>query len=185
MADVARLRTAQRGIAGKVADDLAAFWGSLNLARPETARDALLRFVPQLVGTYGEGAASMAADWYDDERAKVVRGSRFTAIAAPAVAAEMLRSQVRFGAAHLFTLNQEQTLAFLVGSATKYALAPARETVAQSAIRDPAAAGWSRVTAGGCDFCQLLAGRGAVYSEASVDFEAHAHCGCAAEPAWS
>jgi hypothetical protein len=30
----------------------------------------------------------------------------------------------------------------------------------------------------------MLIGRGAVYTEASVDFEAHDHCHCGAEPAW-
>jgi hypothetical protein len=185
MPDVAHLRTLQDGIAGHVTDDLTAFWGSLDLDHPEAARDALLTFVPQLVTSYGEGAASVAADWYDDERAKAVRGSRFRAIAAPATKPDLMQAQVRFGASHLFTLNADQTLAFLLGSAQKYTLAPARATVAQSAIADPAARGWQRVTAGGCDFCVMLAGRGAVYTEATADFEAHGHCHCAAVPAWS
>jgi hypothetical protein len=30
----------------------------------------------------------------------------------------------------------------------------------------------------------MLIGRGAVYSEAGVDFAAHDHCGCQAAPAW-
>jgi hypothetical protein len=34
----------------------------------------------------------------------------------------------------------------------------------------------------GCDFCQMLAGRGEVYSAETADFEAHDHCGCTAEP---
>jgi hypothetical protein len=30
----------------------------------------------------------------------------------------------------------------------------------------------------------MLLGRGAVYTEASADFEAHDHCNCGAAPAW-
>jgi hypothetical protein len=30
----------------------------------------------------------------------------------------------------------------------------------------------------------MLIGRGAVYSEATADFQSHDHCNCQAEPAW-
>jgi hypothetical protein len=36
-----------------------------------------------------------------------------------------------------------------------------------------------------CDFCEMLADRGAVYGEASADFEAHDHCSCSAEPVFA
>lgn len=186
MPDAAVLRAAQAGISALVERDLNQFWGSLNLDNPEKARNDLLVFVPALVEVYGSAAASVAADWYDETRAEVVTGSSFRAIAATPVAADVMVAQVRFGATHLFTSNPEQTLAFLTGSSTKYSIAPARETVATSAIQDPAARGWSRITrAGSCDFCTMLSGRGHVYTEASVGFEAHGHCNCAAAPAWS
>jgi hypothetical protein len=183
--DTEALRTAQSGITALVERDLTDHWSSLNLSRPEAARNELLRFVPALVESYGESAASVAADWYDDQRAAARISSRFRALAAAPTKAELIEAQVRFGAGHLFTATPEETLAFLLGSAQKYTLAPARQTVSQSAIRDPAAQGWARVTHGGCEFCLMLAGRGAVYSEASVDFEAHGHCKCAAEPVWA
>lgn len=186
MPDVAQLRTSQAGISALVERDLNRFWSTLNLNNPETARDALLRFVPALVETYGSAAASVAADWYDEQRSLEVVGSRFRAVAAEPVKSDLMEAQVRFGAQHLFTLNPEQTLAFLLGSATKYAVAPSRDTVVTSAIKDPAARGWSRHTSGhGCGFCDMLAGRGHVYTQATVGFEAHAHCNCAASPAWS
>jgi len=183
--DAAVLRAAQAGISTLVERDLTQFWGALDLGRPEFARDALLEFVPVLVDTYGSAAASVAADWYDEARALEVTGGGFRAIAAAPVDPEVMRAQVRFGAQHLFTDDPLQTLAFLTGSAQKYAIAPSRETVATSAIRDPKARGWSRVTRhGSCDFCTMLAGRGHVYTEATVGFEAHGHCNCAASPAW-
>lgn len=183
--DTALLRNAQSAITTLVERDLTGFWSSLNLDRPEAARDALLLFVPNLVDAYGSVAATVAADWYDEQRANVGAVSRFRAVAAAPVKADLIESQVRFGSQHLFTLDPAQTLAFLTGSSTKYAIAPARETVAMSAIQDPAARGWARATTGhGCDFCTMLAGRGHVYTEATVGFEAHGHCHCVASPAW-
>lgn len=44
---------------------------------------------------------------------------------------------------------------------------------------------WRRVTDGTpCAFCAMLAGRGPVYAEDTVDFEAHSQCGCTAEECW-
>lgn len=182
--DVATLRTAQRGIATLADRDLTRFWASLNIEQPEATRNALVAFLPALLDSYGSSAATVAADWYDEERSKAKVAGRFTATAAHPVKSDLAVAQVRFGAQHLFTSDPSQTLAFLSGAVSKYVLAPARQTVAQSAIRDPGSRGWARVTSGGCDFCLLLAGRGAVYSEASADFESHAHCNCAAVPAW-
>jgi hypothetical protein len=54
-----------------------------------------------------------------------------------------------------------------------------------SSIADPKARGWMRVGSGRCDFCRMLIGRGAVYTESTVDFHAHDHCGCGATPAWA
>ena len=53
-----------------------------------------------------------------------------------------------------------------------------------SSTTDPKARGWQRVGVGECDFCSMLIGRGAVYSEATADFLSHDHCHCYAEPAF-
>lgn len=71
------------------------------------------------------------------------------------------------------------------GAMTRLALNGGRETLMQSLAVDPRAAGYQRVLGGGgCDFCQMLAGRGAVYSADTADFPAHDHCGCTAEPVY-
>lgn len=54
----------------------------------------------------------------------------------------------------------------------------------RSAAADPRATGWRRVTRGGCKFCQMLAGRDAVYGAESVRFASHDHCRCQAVPAY-
>lgn len=70
------------------------------------------------------------------------------------------------------------------GAATRLVLDAGRDTIRATAVADPRTAGWQRVTSGGCDFCTMLAGRGAVYSEATADFASHDHCACSAEPVY-
>jgi hypothetical protein len=69
------------------------------------------------------------------------------------------------------------------GAAMRLALDGGRQTITDTVAADPKALGWARATSGeACAFCALLASRGPVFSEASVDFEAHDHCSCTPEP---
>lgn len=68
-------------------------------------------------------------------------------------------------------------------AAGRHAVNGGREVVREAAILDPDARGWARVTAGkACKFCQMLASRGAVYTQDTVDFQAHDGCHCMPEP---
>lgn len=70
-------------------------------------------------------------------------------------------------------------------SAMRHAMNGGRQTITDTLAADPASAGYERVASGNaCAFCQLLAGRGAVYSAESADFESHDGCGCTAEPVY-
>lgn len=67
----------------------------------------------------------------------------------------------------------------LRGASTRMVMMGGRDTVTNAAALDPAAKGWERVIQPGCcGFCAMLAGRGAVYKETTVDFSAHDHCHC-------
>jgi hypothetical protein len=69
------------------------------------------------------------------------------------------------------------------GAMARLVLNAGRSTVLESIKTDPKARGWERVLGGGgCDFCQMLAGR--VYPTDNAGFDAHDHCGCTAEPAY-
>ena len=70
------------------------------------------------------------------------------------------------------------------GTVSNLALAGGRKLLVAAAKADPQTGGrWQRVTsAEPCDFCAMTASRGPVYSEQTVDFEAHSHCGCTVEP---
>lgn len=183
--DVDLIRAANAGLVRLALRDLEAFWASLNLSRPEAARDALLRFLPVLVAQYGDAGAAVAADWYDDLRLAERAPGNFRAQMAAPVAPERVEARVRFGAQHLFTDAPGQTLTFLTSAATKYVLEPSRATVAESTKVDPAAVGWHRETRpGACGFCRMLAGRGGVFRKETARFAAHDDCGCVAVPSW-
>ncbi len=189
-ADAQRIRQIQASVRTLVERDLTAFFGSLNLARPEAARDALIEYVTYLVEQYGDSAAAMAADWYDDLRAAEKVSGRFRALAQPSPYLDGVEGSVRRAAGSLFTDNPSGALDILLGTTGKYVLAAGRQTVTTSTDRDPRASGWRRITrAGACGFCRMLAGRGAVYKEATVHFAAHGgarggECNCAAVPDW-
>lgn len=67
----------------------------------------------------------------------------------------------------------------------RHALDGGRDTVTATSVADQRARGWSRQTSGNaCQFCEMLAGRGAVYTEATSDFQSHDGCSCTAEPVY-
>lgn len=190
-ADVEELRQAQIDSRTLFVSDLEAFWESLDLARPEAARDALLAFTPLLVQTYSEVAAAVAADWYDEARAAERVPGRFRAAVVVPDESLAVERTVRRAAGALFKdVVTSEALWMIAGRAAVYALEGPRQTITTASARDPRAAGWQRVARpGACRFCRLLAGRGAVYKETTVHFAAHGgakggECNCTAVPSW-
>jgi hypothetical protein len=55
-----------------------------------------------------------------------------------------------------------------------------RYTITQSSTEDRRSPRWERVTSGGCDFCQMLAG-----NHTGAEFKSHDHCGCIAAPVFA
>lgn len=186
-ADVERIRSANKGIVALARRDLDAFWSSLDLTKPEAARDALLRFVPELVARYGEIAASVAADWYDDLRAAGGALPGYRATMADLVPADAVTARTRFGAGHLWTDMPQAARDFLLGVVSEYVLQPGRDTIVRNVVRDPWRPRWARVPSGAetCAFCLMLASRGPVYlSEESAGRmrKYHGHCDCVPTP---
>lgn len=67
----------------------------------------------------------------------------------------------------------------------RLALGGGRDTITETTRADRQAVGWARATSGQpCPFCAMIASRGAIYSERSVQFEAHDGCACSAEPVY-
>jgi hypothetical protein len=145
----------------------------------------------------GMQAAALAANYYEAFRAFEVPTARLISIplAAPppdeqiraAIAATAKHGVLRgLQAGQPYEQAMANGLVEVSGAVTRLALNTGRETIQQGVKRDPEARGWSRVTSGdACAFCAMLASRGPVYKEDTVDFEAHDHCSCASEPFYS
>jgi hypothetical protein len=172
--------------------DLASFWASLNVAgSPIGVRDALLAFFPELVQSYGDAAAFLAADFYDELRGNAPSASRFRAIVSSPPAAAQTEGSARWGLGPLFLPDPVpgQALANLSGSLQRLVLQSGRSTIIESANRDPARWGFARVAIGKtCKWCLMLAGRGFVYGseESAGGFnDWHDDCNCVVIPAQS
>jgi hypothetical protein len=153
------------------------------IAGAEGLRDALMDVLPQLVAVYGEAAASLAADWYDEIRDADGAAGRFRAIPADLPNRERTDALARWGVGPLFGGAGVEAARSLVGGGFQRIVADAgRQTVIRSLVADPQGRGWRRETRGGCDFCKMIAGRGAVYSAETADFASHDDCGCIAVP---
>lgn len=166
--------------------DLRKLWPSV--AGPDL--QALLRYqvFPAVASQYGEAAATLAADWYDELRDSYrVRGS-FTAELAPVSGDEVFRAASNWAAApgEADIPDFGTALARTEGVAQKLVADMSRDTVKISTDRDPQAHGWARFTEpGACDFCLMLSSRGGVYTSATVRFGSHDHCHCLAGPIWA
>lgn len=173
------LRDGVNGLIVLARRDLSLLWQQVTSAAE--AGTALRDVLPALIDTYGAAAASLAADWYDSHREKLDVKGGFRAI--PADISDP-GTDALIGWA-LTTATDSDALQGLILGGTQRRIANfSRTTVTGSSVADPQATGWQRVGSGECDFCEMLIGRGAVYSEASADFASHDHCNCAAVPAF-
>ena len=147
-------------------------------ARVATALHDLL---PGLADRYQLAGAALAADAYDDERDRLEIPGRFTAD--PVDLPDGGHALAGWALDLAKTSGGLENL--LSGGMTKRIMQSGNQTIMGSAVADPQAGGWQRQARGsGCYFCRMLAGRGAVYSETTVDFSAHDHCHCVAVSAW-
>lgn len=179
MATPASLRRQQAALARLAANDLASLWAQVSNA--VEARIALEDVLPALIQTYGEAAAAVAADWYDE--ARLAAGVPGSFQAAPAVLADQATSALALWATSHGT-DMESIAALVSGGVQRRIADWGRRTITGSSLADPRADGWQRAGVGECDFCTMLISRGAVYSEATADFASHDDCNCAAVPAF-
>lgn len=177
---LATLRRETAGLVRLAERDLSALWRLI--ADGAATETALRDLLPAIVATYGQAGAALASDWYDDQREKVDTRSRFSAIP---LEADDRGTQALVGWALAEATDDTALRTLIAGGVQRRIADHVRGTIAGSSIEDPAARGWKRVGDGSsCSFCSMLLGRGAVYTEATADFQSHDHCGCSAAPAW-
>lgn len=173
--------------------DVVRFYRLWSLKDPATY-EAMEQALIMVARTRGMQAAALAANYYEAFRAFEVPAGRLISIplAAPppdeqirAAIGATARAGVLNGLQAGKTLEQAMAngLVMVSGSVSRLALNVGRDTIQEQVKRDPKALGWSRVTSGdACAFCAMLASRGPVYKEDTVDFESHDHCSCGSEP---
>lgn len=153
----------------------------------EQFRNSLISQTNLVVSQYGEIAASMAAEWYEDIRLTEI-GSSFRASPAQSpYGADAVEGMVRRASDTLFdeVPDLAAVMRTVTSNAGKYVLGAARETIRRNTFRDDKANGWKRVTRpSSCEFCRMLAGRGGVYKRETVLFASHHKCNCAAVPSF-
>lgn len=190
---VAEFRQAQKDLLALAYRDLVTFWRTVDPTDARSAVLALEAYLPELIQTYGEAGATVAADFYEELRDQSPAARRaYAAILGDAVPAEQIRASARWAADPLFSARPDATaaLARVVSMTDRYVKASSRNTVTSNIARDPAEARFARVPTGRttCAFCLLLASRGAVYaskSSAGDDMNKyHSHCDCIATPVW-
>lgn len=170
-------------------DDLKGIWQGLDLSNPREVSAQLQLVIPDLVGDYGDMAATLAADFYEEVTADY--GLPYTtARLAPPVPAGQAQATTRWALGPLFSAEQSytQALNLLIAGAHRLSLQPGRDTIAQNSQRVGLA--YARVPGGAepCAFCLVLASRGAVYGSAQAARYAkdgtryHDDCRCAPVP---
>ncbi len=150
----------------------------------ESRRLQMLDTVPDVAAYYSEGSAALAADFYDDARSGAKAIGKFRAEAVVLDRTVNIRRGVAWASEPLSTMDDEAAALRFAEIIQAEVTRPYRDTITTNRLRDPAAAGWKRVTSAGtkCGFCRMLAARGAVYKETTAYFAAHPNCRCTVAP---
>ena len=188
-AEVAVYGAAQDDVVALAHADLTAWWAELDVSDARAATAALESFMADLVAAYGEVAAGLAADFYDDLREQAPAANAFRARLADPAPVPQIEAAARWATGPLFGGDGPNAARdHAAGAVQRLVQQAGRDTIAENAARDPARPGWARSLRGkGCAFCRLLAGRGAVYASARSAGEHkkfHDHCKCVATPVW-
>lgn len=132
---------------------------------PVRVRNALLVFFPELVTTYGDVSALLAADFYDMLRDVPPSASSFRAAFAAPIDSGKAQGSVRWAVGPLFDEDAELFTSQILGATQRLVTQRGRDSMYGSAFADPVATGIARVPSGTdtCEFCIMLASRGPVY----------------------
>lgn len=178
LAEVTAYRRAQQAVSAEAKDRLASFWAGLDVWEIDQVRNALEDYFPAIVAEYGDGTATLAAEWFEQQTAE-------RAVLADPVPEDVANARMRWAIGGILTAGPSQAISTLNVVLDEYVKQPGRDTIANSAAR--AGIGWARVPSGAetCAFCLMLASRGAVYSSAQTAGEGgtyHGDCDCVATP---
>lgn len=183
-----RFRSQSDGLVALARRDLRDFWSALDFTNPSLVRAAMLEFFPEIVAAYGDAAALIGADFYDELRNAPPSAASFRALLANPPEVEQAQGATRWGLGPLFQEEPDPAgaLKLLEGAAQRLVLQAARSTIFGSATRDTVRTGFARVPRGvTCAFCTMVASRGFVYRTAETAGQSnqwHDDCDCSIVP---
>lgn len=179
-----RQSAANRRIRSLLLKDVERAWKSIDTTDAIRARDALLVIVPPLVQEYGDMAATVAADFYAENRESARVRSRYRVALAPAIDPSRAEASTRWAVGPMFSDTPSAGDAYRrVRSITdRLALTQGDDTIRLNIGKDPAKPRYAWVPKGAtCAFCTLKASRGAVYVSAETATAGrHDYCDCVA-----
>lgn len=191
-------RLQQLGIRAVALKDLLRLWPAWNVDNPGSY-DSMAAAVVLLMQARAKDSAALAARYYDLFRAVELGTLAAGAVSRAALAAPAPVEQIRtsvdatakagvyraLGKGYGRERALRQGFVNLSGAVGRHVLNGGRQTIENAVKQDPRCLGWARVTDGDpCPFCAMLAARGPVYKDETVQFMAHDHCGCSAEPVY-
>lgn len=151
------LQMGQQRVAQMARNELAGWWATIDKSDPVKLRAEVERFFPVLVESYGEVAATAAADWYDmiyAERPRMAAGMRNEDIA---------RARARWAIGKAWEGDVPQALSTLQLVTDEMVRQFGRGTIVQSAGANKRM--WARIPSGSetCPYCLTMASRGFAY----------------------
>lgn len=154
--EAGRFKAANDDLSARITRDIRKAWNALGAYSPEGKRDALLDIVPSLVASYGDAAAAIAVEYF--EQTTGLRGSIHDGSTA-----DQVQGSVRSLIGGLWTGQETAAIAQVIASATRHMLQSGRTSIYESA-RGTNGVRFARVPDGdACDWCLIMASRGAVY----------------------
>lgn len=190
-------RLAQARLGAATAAQVASLWPLLDLGALDATFDRWLAAVVPVVRGARQASAQLAATYYQTFRGiEAGLTDPFTATVAGDLDLDRLTAgllvtgpgSIKAAMTRGDRLVEAARTARAASSAVGqyHTLTGGRDTIAGTVAADRRALGWARTTSGRCcAFCAMLAGRGFVYSESTVDFRAHPGCSCGAEPTFT
>lgn len=189
--DIERLHTAQNNAAALAKQELGQLWMKIDGYAPEFQRDALLEWVPAIIGKYSGMSRDAASDWYKEVRDQWFDGETVPRAKEVPDGSDELRRIMRAQMGLLWKDNDEgELLRYLNGVIDRNVNEIARDGIMSCAKQDKRKPKFARVPLGPtCAWCMMLAGRGWVYGsseKAGAGFNKfHADCDCQIVPSWS
>ena len=167
-----KVRRAQASLAYRARLEVVTVWPKIAALPPERIAVVMAELLQEVAQRYGSGAASIAADFYDELRSAAGATGSFAADPSELPPLERYEALSRWGVGPMFgsSPNAALALSLMTGGLERIVLNTGRDTISDAVALDPSGPRYARhASANACAFCAMVASRGPVYrSEVSA-----------------